>query len=86
MIPVPEFRVNSVTKLKSRIAEGKYLKMLYDLHDKRGTLNVDKKELGRTMYWALFLNRGTSVFFLCRLMKIKDLNLDKIYFRISETN
>lgn len=32
-----------------RIAEGKYLKLLYDLHDKRGTLNVDKKELGRTM-------------------------------------
>ena len=24
-------------------------KLLYDLHDKRGTLNVDKKELGRTM-------------------------------------
>jgi hypothetical protein len=32
-----------------RIAEGKYLKLLYDLHDKRGTLNVNKKELGRTM-------------------------------------
>ena len=30
-----------------RIAEGKYLKLLYDLHDKRGTLNVDKKELGQ---------------------------------------
>jgi len=30
-----------------RIAEGKYLKLLYDLHDTRGTLNVDKKELGR---------------------------------------
>jgi len=32
-----------------RIAEGKYLKLLYDLHDKRGTLNVDKNELGHTM-------------------------------------
>ena len=32
-----------------RIAEGKYLKLLYDLHDNLGTLNVDKKELGRTM-------------------------------------
>ena len=31
------------------IAEGKYLKLLYDLHDKRGTLNVVKNELGRTM-------------------------------------
>jgi hypothetical protein len=49
MIPVPEFRVNIVTKLKSRIAEGKELKLLNGHHDKRGTLNVDKKELGRTM-------------------------------------
>jgi hypothetical protein len=32
-----------------RIAEGKYLKLLYDLHDKRGTLNVDRKELGWMM-------------------------------------
>jgi len=32
-----------------RIAEGKYLNMVYALHHKRGTLNVDKKELGRTM-------------------------------------
>jgi len=24
-------------------------KLLYDLHDRRGTLNVDKKEPGRTM-------------------------------------
>ena len=32
-----------------RIAEGKYLKLLYDLHDKRGTLNVDRMELARTM-------------------------------------
>jgi hypothetical protein len=32
-----------------RIAEGKYRKLLYDLHDKHGTLNVDKKEPGRTM-------------------------------------
>jgi hypothetical protein len=32
-----------------RIAEGNYLKLLYDLHDKRGTLNVDKKDLGSTM-------------------------------------
>jgi hypothetical protein len=32
-----------------RIAEGKYLKLLYDLHDKCGTLNVDKKELGRKL-------------------------------------
>lgn len=32
-----------------RIAEGKYLKLLYVLHEKRGTLNVDKKELGRMM-------------------------------------
>ena len=32
-----------------RIAEGKYLMLLYALHDKRGTPNVDKKEPGRTM-------------------------------------
>jgi hypothetical protein len=32
-----------------RIAEGKYLKLLYDLHDTRGTLNVDKKDLGHMM-------------------------------------
>ncbi|MBP2134185.1 hypothetical protein J2128_002151 [Methanomicrobium sp. W14] len=32
-----------------RIAEGKYLKLLYDLHEKNGTLNVDKKELGHLM-------------------------------------
>jgi hypothetical protein len=32
-----------------RIAEGKYLKLLYDLHDTGGTLNVDKKELGHRM-------------------------------------
>ena len=32
-----------------RIAEGKYLKLLYDLHEQRGTLNVDKKDLGRLM-------------------------------------
>ncbi len=32
-----------------RIAEGKYLKLLYDLHEQRGTLNVDKNELGRRM-------------------------------------
>jgi hypothetical protein len=25
-----------------RIAEGKYLKLLYDLHEQRGSLNVDK--------------------------------------------
>jgi len=28
-----------------RIAEGKYLKLLYELHNNCGTLNVDKKEL-----------------------------------------
>ncbi|MCD6215939.1 MAG: HNH endonuclease [Candidatus Aenigmarchaeota archaeon] len=28
-----------------RIAEGKYLKLLYKLHDKQGTLEVDKNEL-----------------------------------------
>jgi len=28
-----------------RIAEGKYLKLLYELHDKLGTLNIDKDEL-----------------------------------------
>jgi len=28
-----------------RIAEGKYLKLLYQLHEERGTLGVDKKEL-----------------------------------------
>ena len=28
-----------------RIAEGKYLKLLYDLHEARGTLDVNKKEL-----------------------------------------
>lgn len=28
-----------------RIAEGKYLKLLYDLHEKNGTLNISKKEL-----------------------------------------
>jgi len=39
-----------------RIAEGKYLKLLYALHDKRGTLNVDKKELGRMMCPACDLN------------------------------
>jgi hypothetical protein len=39
-----------------RIAEGKYLKLLYDLHDKRGTLNVDKKEPGRTKCPACDLN------------------------------
>jgi hypothetical protein len=32
-----------------RIAEGKYLKLLYDLHEQRGSLNVDKKELGQKM-------------------------------------
>ncbi|ADN37295.1 HNH endonuclease [Methanolacinia petrolearia DSM 11571] len=32
-----------------RIAEGKYLKLLYELHEKRGTLDVDKKELGSRM-------------------------------------
>jgi hypothetical protein len=32
-----------------RIAEGKYLKLLYELHEKRGTLDVDKKDLGSTM-------------------------------------
>lgn len=32
-----------------RIAEGKYLKLLYDLHDKRGTLNVDKSDLARNL-------------------------------------
>jgi hypothetical protein len=32
-----------------RIAEGKYLKLLYDLHDKRGTLNTVKNELSRMM-------------------------------------
>jgi hypothetical protein len=32
-----------------RIAEGKYLKLLYDLHDKRGTLNVDRNDLSNTM-------------------------------------
>ena len=30
----------------SRIAEGKYLKLLYKLHDKMGTLNTDKNEIG----------------------------------------
>jgi len=35
-----------------RIAEGKYLKLLYDLHDKRGTMNVEKNEPGRTMCLA----------------------------------
>lgn len=28
-----------------RIAEGKYLKLLYSLHEKAGTLNIDKNEL-----------------------------------------
>jgi hypothetical protein len=28
-----------------RIAEGKYLKLLYEMHDKLGTLNTDKNEL-----------------------------------------
>lgn len=28
-----------------RIAEGKYLKLLYFLHEKNGTLNVDKKDI-----------------------------------------
>ncbi len=28
-----------------RIAEGKYLKLLYDLHEREGTLNADKNEL-----------------------------------------
>ncbi len=28
-----------------RIAEGKYLKLLYELHEKAGTLNINKKEL-----------------------------------------
>lgn len=28
-----------------RIAEGKYLKLLYDLHEKNGTLNLNKDEL-----------------------------------------
>jgi hypothetical protein len=28
-----------------RIAEGKYLKLLYDLHEKSCTLNVDKNDL-----------------------------------------
>jgi len=32
-----------------RIAEGKELKLLYDLHDKRGTLKVDREQLGCTM-------------------------------------
>jgi hypothetical protein len=32
-----------------RIAEGKYLKLLYDLHEKHGTLNVNKKDLGQQM-------------------------------------
>jgi len=27
-----------------RIAEGKYLKLLYDLHERNGTLNVDKTD------------------------------------------
>ena len=46
MIPVPEFRVNIVTKLQSRIAEGKYLKVFYDLHDRCGTVNVDIERIG----------------------------------------
>jgi hypothetical protein len=29
-----------------RIAEGKYLKLLYELPGRRGTLDADKKELG----------------------------------------
>lgn len=28
-----------------RIAEGKYLKLLYELHEERGTLQIDKKDL-----------------------------------------
>ncbi|HOV17725.1 MAG TPA: HNH endonuclease [Candidatus Dojkabacteria bacterium] len=32
-----------------RIAEGKYLKLLYELHQKRGTLNIDKSELASKM-------------------------------------
>ena len=28
-----------------RIAEGKYLKLLYELHEKAGTLNLDKENL-----------------------------------------
>lgn len=32
-----------------RIAEGKYLKLLYDLHEKRGTLDVKIGELGSRM-------------------------------------
>jgi 5-methylcytosine-specific restriction endonuclease McrA len=32
-----------------RIAEGKYLKHLYDLHEKGGTLYVDKKDLSRNL-------------------------------------
>jgi len=36
MIPVPEFRVNIVTKLKLPIAEGKELELLFSVHDKCG--------------------------------------------------
>ena len=32
-----------------RIAEGKYLKLLYDLHDKCGTLNVEKNDFSRKL-------------------------------------
>ncbi|MFH1977956.1 MAG: HNH endonuclease [Candidatus Aenigmatarchaeota archaeon] len=32
-----------------RIAEGKYLKLVYELHEKKGTLNVDKSELKSTL-------------------------------------
>jgi hypothetical protein len=36
----------------ARIAEGNYMKLLYDLHDRRGTLNVNKKELGHAICLA----------------------------------
>jgi 5-methylcytosine-specific restriction endonuclease McrA len=32
-----------------RIAEGKYLKLLYDLHEQAGTLNIDKKDLSNKL-------------------------------------
>jgi len=41
-----------------RIAEGKYLKLLYDLHDRKGTLQVDRKGLEE-------LCRDCEVGYLC---------------------
>jgi hypothetical protein len=46
-----------------RIAEGKYLNLLYDLHNKRGTLNMDKDVLVR-----FFRNTPSS----CRMSSVRN--------------